>query len=186
MRQTTSARPVGTHHWSRGQGGSTCFGACGAPFHRRWRRYPAVRSPCWPAVASSTACGPGGCAARQRHDERGLFTIELRTAPRTRALRQRRLPPSSTPRVRLRSTVARSRWRAVALAWSAAPASACNSMWARVKWRAETCPFLVNAPHGARSSSDSVTTYCLAMDPSRFCGSRPPEGSHLTIAVVDY
>jgi hypothetical protein len=72
------------------------------------------------------------------------------------------------------------------MGWSAVPASACHNMWARVNLRAATRPCLVSATNCLRSSSESVTRYFLAMDPSRFWGSIPREGSHLTIAVVDY
>src|SRR5918999_10378 len=84
--------------------------------------------------------------------------------------------PSSTKRLRTRSTVAMLTWSAAAMAASMPPASAWSRMWARVSLRAATFPFLVRAIRCARSSSVKVTMYRLAIGSSPFWGRIPRKG----------
>src|SRR5262249_30049927 len=73
--------------------------------------------------------------------------------------------PSSTKRLRVRSTVATPTWRAAAMPTSVVPSSAWSRIWTRQTVRAATLPFLRKLSNCWRSSSLNSTRDFFAIVP---------------------
>src|SRR5215216_3588858 len=104
------------------------------------------------------ACPVGGLLQAMAIICASCLPVSLRACPRRgRSLRQPR--PSSTKRLRVRSTVAKAVLRAVTTCSSVKPSAANNKMRARVTLREECLPRLTSWRKLSRSSADKSTRY---------------------------
>jgi hypothetical protein len=151
----------------------------------------AMASTTWTSTSISASHGivqharpSGGVLHTRAMRKASGLPSNLRWPPGQGRARKAASRPSSTKRLRIRSTVAVPTWRVRAIASSARSASSRSNRWARVHRRAETLPRFVRATNGACSSSVRVTRYFLAMAPSCFCRTIHEKSHGINIAVV--